>query len=327
MPDDGDVGGDAVLSLYLKEIARHPLLTRTEEVRLSEVIRHGREARARLDAGAAAGCSAVGEEGADEAALVAGEAAQRRFVEANLRLVVFLARRHLAPGLSLSDLVQDGNIGLLRSVEKFDGRKGFAFSTYAAWWIRQAITRGIAATGRTIGLPAHVGLSLRRLRAARARLEGACGRSVTIAELADDLEVTSDHVAELLRLAEHPLSLSQPIASTEGSSVLSDVVEDKSTTTPFDAVAQSLLASEVDRMLERLTYAERAIIEMRYGLGRQRSGPTQSGTQPRPQPQSLEQIGESMRLTRGHIRQIELRALRKLRQTPDSDGTLALSRG
>jgi len=326
MPDDRDVGGDAVLSLYLREIARQPLLTRAEEAQLSEDIRHGREARARLDAGAPAAASADGE-AADRAAVAAGEAAQQRFVEANLRLVVFLARRYLAPGLALSDLVQDGNLGLLRAVEKFDGRKGFAFSTYATWWIRQAITRGIAATGRTIGLPAHVGLSLRRLRAARARLEGARGRSVTIAELADDLEVSSDHVAELLRLAEHPLSLSQPIASTEGSSVLSDVVEDRSTTTPFDAAAQSLLASEVDRMLERLTYAERAIIEMRYGLGRRGSGPTHSGPQSRRQPQSLEQIGESMRLTRGHIRQIELRALRKLRQAPDSDGTLAGSRG
>ena len=310
VPDRIEAGGDDVVTLYLTEIARHPMLTRTEEVALSEIIRKGSEASAHLadDAVTADDRTKL------ESSVCAGAAARDRFIEANLRLVVFVARRHQAPGVSLLDLVQDGNVGLLRAVEKFDGRRGFAFSTYAVWWIRQAITRGVATTRGSIRLPAHAAVSLRQLHTARSRLEAAHGRSVTVAELADDLDRPVDHVVELLRVADPPLSLSQPVAGTDGTLVLGDVVEDTTSTTPFDAAARSLLPAEVDRLLERLTHSERAVIQLRFGLDQRH-------------PRSLEQVGATMRLTRERTRQIELRALRKLRQLTDGDELLALLTG
>jgi RNA polymerase sigma factor (sigma-70 family) len=314
-----DSGDDRALTLYLREVARHPLLSRDDEARLSERVRTGAEARARLEegtCGAAARARLAGE-------VAAGEEARRCFVEGNLRLVVFVARRFESSGAPLLDLVQDGNLGLLRAVERFDGRKGFAFSTYATWWIRQAITRGLAAAGRPVSVPAHVAQSMRHLRTTRERLEHERGRAVTIEELADELGMPRDRAVELTRLVAHPLSLSQPLAGAEASSPLGDLVEDRVTIAPFDATARSLLASEVRAMLMHLTESERTIIELRYGLDPADGHPSRL----RREPCTLEQIGRTMRLTRARIHQIEQRALRKLRQSPHGEEALALLTG
>ncbi|MBW3615157.1 MAG: sigma-70 family RNA polymerase sigma factor, partial [Actinobacteria bacterium] len=262
------------LTLFFSRLERIPLLTAREEVELSRRVERG------------------------------DLAAKERMVEANLRLVAFHAKKFRGHGMSLLELVQEGSFGLVRAVEKFDHRKGFKFSTYATWWIRQAITRGIANTGRTIRLPVHAGDTLARVQKARARLELKLGRPATHSELSAELEMPEDKVTEALRFAAEPLSLSEPLRE-DGDAELGDVVEDRSAESPFEVAATSLLPEEISRLLGPLDEREREILRLRFGLDRG-------------EPRTLEEVGEHFNLTRERIRQIEARAMSKLRH-PSSD--------
>jgi DNA-directed RNA polymerase sigma subunit (sigma70/sigma32) len=222
-----------LVRLYLTDIGQYALLTKDDEVRLAKAIEDGKEADKKLE-----------KEGEVTAAQRRelrklsrdGARAERQFVQSNLRLVVSIAKKYQASGLPLLDLIQEGNLGLMHAVEKFDWRKGFKFSTYATWWIRQAITRGIANTGRTIRLPVHAGDTLARLQKARSRLELKFGRPATLAELAREVEMPEDKVTEALRFASEPLSLSEPLRE-DGDAELGDVVEDRSVESPFEVAA------------------------------------------------------------------------------------------
>ena len=237
-----------LVRLYLTDIGQYPLLTKDDEVRLAQQIEAGNEARAELAAGGKHLTPAkrrelrrVGNQGDD---------AQRTFVQSNLRLVVSIAKKYQASGLPLLDLIQEGNLGLMHAVEKFDWRKGFKFSTYATWWIRQAITRGIANTGRTIRLPVHAGDTLARLQKARSRLELKLGRPATLSELAIEVEMPEDKVTEALRFAAEPLSLSEPLRE-DGDAELGDIVEDRSAESPFEMAATALLPDEIRMVVHR----------------------------------------------------------------------------
>ncbi|HEV7688472.1 MAG TPA: sigma-70 family RNA polymerase sigma factor, partial [Acidimicrobiia bacterium] len=216
--DDQDL-----VRLYLADIGRYPLLTRDDEVRLAQHIEGGNAARVDLDN--AKGLSATKTRELRRA-LTEGELAQRTFVQSNLRLVVSIAKKYQASGVPLLDLIQEGNLGLLHAVEKFDWRKGFKFSTYATWWIRQAITRGMANTGRAIRLPVHAGDTLARVQQARGRLELTLGRPATVNELAIELDLSQDKITDTLSLAAEPLSLSE-LVREDGDTELGDIVEDR----------------------------------------------------------------------------------------------------
>ncbi|HEX6658202.1 MAG TPA: sigma-70 family RNA polymerase sigma factor, partial [Ilumatobacter sp.] len=256
--DDEDL-----VRLYLTDIGQYTLLTKDDEVRLAKAIEAGKEAIERLDAGGKDVTAAKKREFRRTARQ--GEEAERQFVQSNLRLVVSIAKKYQASGLPLLDLIQEGNLGLMHAVEKFDWRKGFKFSTYATWWIRQAITRGIANTGRTIRLPVHAGDTLARLQKARSRLELKYGRPATLAELAKEVEMPEDKVTEALRFAAEPLSLSEPLRE-DGDAELGDVVEDRSAESPFEVAATALLPDEIARLLAPLDEREREILKLRFGL-------------------------------------------------------------
>ena len=282
--DDEDL-----VRLYLTDIGQYTLLTKDDEVRLAKAIEAGNEAIEQLDSGGKELTPAKKRELRRTARK--GEEAERQFVQSNLRLVVSIAKKYQASGLPLLDLIQEGNLGLMHAVEKFDWRKGFKFSTYATWWIRQAITRGIANTGRTIRLPVHAGDTLARLQKARSRLELKYGRPATLSELAKEVEMPEDKVTEALRFAAEPLSLSEPLRE-DGDAELGDVVEDRSAESPFEVAATALLPEEISRLLAPLDEREREILKLRFGLDRG-------------EPRTLEEVGDHFSLTRERIRQIE----------------------
>ena len=293
-----------LVRLYLRDIGRHPLLTKDDEARLARAIEAGSAAASELSVGTATATAARRRE--LRALVRAGTAAERSFVQSNLRLVVSIAKKYQASGLPLLDLIQEGNLGLMHAVEKFDWRKGFKFSTYATWWIRQSITRGVANTGRTIRLPVHAGDTLARLQKERSRLELELGRAPTVTELAAEVELPEDRVVEALLVAAEPASLSEPLRD-DGDGELGDLVEDRDAMSTFDAAALALLPDEVERLLAPLDPREREILLLRFGLD--------CG-----EPRTLEEVGAHFHLTRERIRQIEARAISKLRHPSSNTG-------
>jgi RNA polymerase sigma factor (sigma-70 family) len=296
-----DSGDHDLVRVYLDGIGRHPLLTKDDEMRLAQAIEAGREAEILLASGAP---FSPGEGRELKRQKRAGEAASDQFINANLRLVVSIAKRYQASEMPILDLIQEGNLGLIHAVEKFDWRKGFKFSTYATWWIRQAIGRGIDNTARTVRLPVHAGDQVRRVLRARSLLEGQVGRLPSTTELSEYLQMPEGEVVILLGHVLEPVSLATPIGS-DGDTELADVVADATAPTPFDLVADRLLAAEVDKLLSCLDEREGQILRLRYGLDRG-------------EPRTLEEVGAELNLTRERIRQIEARAMSKLRH-PSSD--------
>jgi RNA polymerase primary sigma factor len=256
----------------------------------------GREAEAVLDA--AAGSLSRTRRRQLQRAVAAGDEAKRQFILANLRLVVSIAKRYRSPDMPLLDLVQEGNLGLIRAVEKFDHTRGCKFSTYATWWIRQAVSRAIADKARTIRLPAHVVELAGRVRRMGTRLSESLGRDATPEEIATHLGLTVDAVVEVQHLLPDPVSIHAPVGF-EGSE-LSELIEDHSAVAPFDAAAATLQGDDLRAAMLSLTDRERLVLELRFGL---------AGTQPR----TLEEIGRDFQLTRERIRQIEAKALARLR--------------
>jgi len=289
-----------LIRLYLGDIGSHALLSKEDEVRLGKAMEAAKEALVKVNDETLT----IEERRELQAVIEAGEVAKRRFIQGNLRLVVSIAKRYQASGLPLLDLIQEGNMGLIHAVAKFDWRKGFKFSTYATWWIRQAINRGIANTGRAIRLPVHAGDSLARVQRTQMRLEIRLGRAPSFAELSQELQLPYDKLVESLRFRGEPVSLSEPLRE-EGDAELGDLVEDRNASSPFDEVAEALLPSEVARLLAPLDEREREILRLRYGLDKG-------------EPRTLEEVGEYFNLTRERIRQIESRAMSKLRH-PSAD--------
>ncbi len=278
---------DDPVRMYLREIGRVPLLSAEEEVRLARRMERGRIEQFKP----------AGER--DHRFVEDGEEAQRRLTEANLRLVVSVAKKYIGRGMSLLDLIQEGNIGLIRAVEKFDYTKGYKFSTYATWWIRQAITRAIADQARTIRIPVHMVETINRLIRISRRLLQDLGREPTSEEIAEQMEISPEKVREIIKVSQEPVSLETPIGE-EDDSHLGDFIEDHTALAPADAASHQLLKEQVEDVLDSLTDRERKVLQLRFGLDDGRS-------------RTLEEVGKEFHVTRERIRQIEAKALRKLR--------------
>nr|BAA25730.1 SigA [Bacillus sp.] [Bacillus sp. (in: firmicutes)] len=255
--------------MYLKEIGRVPLLTAEEEIELATRIEQG------------------------------DEEAKRRLAEANLRLVVSIAKRYVGRGMLFLDLIQEGNMGLIKAVEKFDYNKGFKFSTYATWWIRQAITRAIADQARTIRIPVHMVETINKLIRVQRQLLQDVGREPSPEEVAEEMDLTPEKVREILKIAQEPVSLETPIGE-EDDSHLGDFIEDQDALAPSDAAAYELLKEQLEDVLDTLTDREENVLRLRFGLDDGRT-------------RTLEEVGKVFGVTRERIRQIEAKALRKLR--------------
>ncbi len=285
------------IRLYLREIGRVPLLTAADEVSLAQRMERGLEAAEAL--GEANGKVSEKDLEKLEPLVRDGRAAKAHLIEANLRLVVSIAKRYVGRGLAFLDLIQEGNLGLIRAVEKFDWRRGFKFSTYATWWIRQAITRALADQSRTIRIPVHMVETMTRVSKVQRELAQRLGREPRFSELARELDLPADRVAEILRMGLDPISLQAPVGE-EDDSRLGDFIEDEAADQPMQAAVRSLLNSYIGELLDELGDREREVIEMRYGL---KDG----------QPRTLEEVGRAFKVTRERIRQIETRTLARLR--------------
>jgi RNA polymerase primary sigma factor len=286
--------GDSV-RLYLQEIGDTDLLTMQEEVWLSKRMERGKLAEELL-----LDPDLTPEERAVlDADKLDGELARAHLIRANLRLVVSVAKKYVGRGLSFLDLIQEGNIGLMKATDKFDYKRGFKFSTYATWWIRQAITRAISDQSRTIRLPVHVGETINRVKKTGHRLQQILEREPTQLEIARAMDVTDDKVRQVLDVSRHPISLEAPVGQ-EGDAFLGDFIEDESMPHPLELASHELLKTQICDALNKLTERERKIIVLRFGLddGRFRT---------------LEEVGREFGITRERIRQIEAKALRKLR--------------
>ena len=295
IPGDAQSDSDDPVRMYLREIGRVNLLTHAEEMLLAQQVERGDKACERLRS-----CECRCDERATlQQTQVEGDAARRHLVQANLRLVVSIAKKYLGRGLSFLDLIQEGNIGLMRATEKFDHRKGFKFSTYATWWIRQAITRSISDHGRTIRLPVHVGETINRVKRTAHQLQQALGREATPEEVGSALGISGDKVRRVIDVARQTVSLETPVGN-EGDAVLGDFIEDNSNSAPIDCASNQIIREQIDIVLQKLPERERKIIQLRYGLddGRYRT---------------LEEVGREFGITRERIRQIEAKVLRKLR--------------
>ena len=264
-----DIGLDDPVKMYLKDIGRVPLLTADEEVDLAKRMQE------------------------DDAS------ARKRLSEANLRLVVSIAKRYVGRGMLFLDLIQEGNLGLMKAVEKFDYQKGFKFSTYATWWIRQSITRAIADQARTIRIPVHMVETINKLTRVQRVLLQELGREPTPAEIAEKMGVEEARVVEIQKIAQDPVSLETPIGEEEDSH-LGDFIEDEKTATPSDSVASTMLKEQLLGVLDTLTPREEKVLRLRYGIDDGK-------------PRTLEEVGREFNVTRERIRQIEAKALRKLR--------------
>ncbi len=287
--------GDSV-RLYLREIGQVPLLKADEEKRLAQTIQKGQNAIAKLKDSP----PESREEELDLTRDIAqGEDARQKMAAANLRLVVSIAKRYRDRGLPLLDLIQEGSLGLLRAIEKFDHDKGFKFSTYATWWIKQALSRALADQSRLVRLPVHLGETLNRIQAARRQLTQSLGREPNDNELAPFLSMTEEKLRELRRTAQDPVSLATPVGE-EADSTLADFIPDPHALDADDAAASGMLRQQIATALDQLTERERRVLELRYGLT--------DG-----QPRTLEEVGRAFGVTRERVRQIEVKALRKLR--------------
>jgi RNA polymerase primary sigma factor len=282
------------VSLYLREISQTPLLTFEEERTLAAQVERGREASGELTrvSSSERGTPLIEE-------IKAGERARQQIIEANFRLVVSIAKHYTGRGVSFLDLIQEGNIGLIRAVEKFDYHRGYKFSTYATWWIRQAITRAVADHGRTIRVPVHMYERINRLARDARQLAQELGREPTAEEIAEELDVPLGYVERILRVAQKPLSLEMPIGDEEDGH-LGDFIEDSTSLPPLDTATHQLLHEEVANVLTSLSPKEGRVIQMRFGLKDGRA-------------HTLDEVGRKFGVTRERIRQIEAKALRKLR--------------
>jgi RNA polymerase primary sigma factor len=300
--DRSGSGSADPVRVYLKEIGRVSLLTGMEEVTLAKRIEAGGQAAVRLAELEAAGRI-------DELELVArrrlertsrdGERAKSELIQANLRLVVSIAKRYVGRGMHLLDLIQEGNLGLMRAVEKFDYTKGFKFSTYATWWIRQAITRAIADQARTIRIPVHMVESINKVHRIQRQMMQELEREPTVEELAAKVDMTPDRVREIMRISQDPLSLDSPVGETDDSQ-LSDFIEDTQADAPAEMAARNMLGKAVVEALSELSDREKEVVRLRFGLD--------DG-----QARTLEEVGKEFGVTRERIRQIEAKTLAKLR--------------
>jgi RNA polymerase primary sigma factor len=271
-----DHGGEDAVRTYLRTIGRVPLLTREDEVRLAKRVEQN------------------------------DMASKNALIEANLRLVVSIAKRYTGRGLTLLDLIQEGNLGLIRAVEKFDWRRGFKFSTYATWWIRQAITRALADQSRTIRIPVHMVERMNRVARTRRALLQKLGREPTSEEIGELLEMPAKKVEEIVKLGQEPVSLEAPVGSDDGDASLGDFIEDSALDRPLEVVANRMRDADIQRVLDELPWRERRVIELRYGLGDE-------------DPMTLEDIGVQVGVTRERVRQIEAKTLAMLKASGGAD--------